>query len=129
MIRRKPLRRAPWRRRQPDQPRARGRAAASPEQWQAIREVVLARAGWRCQACGRGGRLDVHHVVKRSQGGSDWDLDALVALCRRCHAQTDAPFVKGRLIARPRGGGHFTFEVVTVPCRSLPWPRGVEVAS
>jgi 5-methylcytosine-specific restriction endonuclease McrA len=33
-----------------------------------------------------------HHVVKRSQGGSDWDLDALVALCRRCHAQTDAPF-------------------------------------
>jgi len=32
-------------------------------------------------------------VVKRSQGGSDWDLDALVALCRRCHAQTDAPFV------------------------------------
>jgi len=47
-----------------------------------------ARAGWRCQACGRGGRLDVHHVVKRSQGGSDWDLEALVALCRRCHAQT-----------------------------------------
>jgi len=129
MIRRKPLRRAPWRRRQPDQPRARGRAAASPEQWQAIRDVVLARAGWRCQACGRGGRLDVHHVVKRSQGGSDWDLDALVALCRRCHAQTDAPFVKGRLIVRPRGGGQFTFEVVTVPCRSLPWPRGVEVAS
>ena len=93
MIRRKPLRRAPWPRRQPDQPRARGRATASPEQWQAIRDVVLARAGWRCQACGRGGRLDVHHVVKRSQGGSDWDLDALVALCRRCHAQTDAPFV------------------------------------
>ena len=86
----------------------------------------MARAGWRCQACGRGGRLDVHHVVKRSQGGSDWDLDALVALCRRCHAQTDAPFVKGRLIVRPRGGGQFTFEVITVPCRSLPCPLGVE---
>jgi 5-methylcytosine-specific restriction endonuclease McrA len=128
MIPRKPLRRAPWRRRQPDQPRARGRATASSEQWQAIRDVVLARAGWRCQACGRGGRLDVHHVVKRSQGGSDWDLDALVALCRRCHAQTDAPFVKGRLIVRPRGSGQFTFEVVTVPCRSLPCPLAVEVA-
>ena len=128
MIRRKPLRRAPWRRRQPDQPRARGRATASPEQWQAIRDVVLARAGWRCQACGRGGRLDVHHVVKRSQGGSDCDLDALVALCRRCHVQTDAPFVKGRLLVIPRGGGQFTFEVVTVPRRSLPRPLGVEVA-
>ena len=88
MIRRKPLRRAPWRRRRPDEPRARGRPAASPEAWQTIRTAVLARAGWRCQACGRGGRLDVHHVVKRSQGGSDWDLEALVALCRRCHAQT-----------------------------------------
>ena len=128
MIRRKPLRRALWPRRQPDQPRARGRATASPEQWQAIRDVVLARAGWRCQACGRGGRLDVHHVVKRSQGGSDWDLEALVALCRRCHAQTDAPFVKGRLLVIPRGGGQFTFEVVTVPRRSLPRPLGVEVA-
>jgi hypothetical protein len=35
-------------------------------------------------------RLDVHHVVKRSQGGSDFDLDLLVALCRWCHDQTDA---------------------------------------
>ena len=90
MIRRKPLRRAPWRRRQPDQPRARGRATASPEQWQAIRDVVLARAGWRCQACGRGGRLDVHHVVKRSQGrlrlGSRGASRAVPALSRpdRC---------------------------------------------
>ena len=112
MIRRKPLRRAPWPRRQPDQPRARGRATASPEQWQAIRDVVLARAGWRCQACGRGGRLDVHHVVKRSQGGSDFDLDQLVALCRWCHDQTDAPYERGRLIVTALGAGEFTFEVV-----------------
>ena len=26
------------------------------------------RGRWRCQACGRGGALEVHHVVKRSQG-------------------------------------------------------------
>jgi 5-methylcytosine-specific restriction endonuclease McrA len=112
MIRRKPLRRAPWPRRQPDQPRARGRATASAEQWQAIRDVVLARAGWRCQACGRGGRLDVHHVVKRSQGGSDFDLDQLVALCRWCHDQTDAPYERGRLVVTAVGAGQFTFEVV-----------------
>jgi hypothetical protein len=35
--------------------------------------------------------LEVHHVVKRSQGGSDFDLDLLVALCRWGHDQTDAP--------------------------------------
>jgi len=36
-----------------------------------------------------------HDVVKRSQGGSDFDLDRLVALCRWCHDQTDAPYERG----------------------------------
>jgi hypothetical protein len=57
-------------------------------------------------------RLDVHHVVKRSQGGSDVDLDLLVALCRWCHDQTDAPYARGRLVVTALGAGQFTFEVV-----------------
>ena len=52
--------------------------------WKAIRAQVLARR----LACGARRRLDVHHVVKRSQGGSDFDLSLLVALCRWCHDQT-----------------------------------------
>ena len=92
-------------------PRAQGRRAASWPEWAAIREQVLARAGWRCQACGVRRRLDVHHVVKRSQGGSDFDLDRLVALCRWCHDQTDAPYERGRLIVTALGAGQFTFEV------------------
>ena len=59
--------------------------------------------------------------VKRSQGGSDFDLDQLVALCRACHAQTDAPWVKGRLVISPLGGGRFVFDTVTVSPRS--WDR------
>ena len=59
-------------------PRAQGSRAASWPEWAAIREQVLAR--WLgCQACGVRRRLDAHHVVKRSQGGSDFDLDRLVA--------------------------------------------------
>ena len=77
----------------------------------AIRWVVFRRARWRCQACGRGGALEVHHVVKRAQGGSDFDLDRLVALCPPCHAQTDAPYARGRLVLTPRGGGRVTVEV------------------
>src|SRR5207247_10164698 len=50
------------------------------------------------------------HVVKRAQGGSDVDLDQLVALCRACHDQTDAPFMKGRLIVTAMGGAVFTFD-------------------
>jgi hypothetical protein len=52
-----------------------------------------------------------HHVVKRAQGGSDFDLDRLVALCPPCHAQTDAPYARGRLIITPLGDGRFTAEV------------------
>src|SRR5262249_51638048 len=88
-------------------PRATGRPAASVAEWKAIKTVVLTRAGWRCQACGAGGRLDVHHLVKRAQGGSDFDLDQLVALCRRCHALTDAPYGRGRLVVPAGGGGRF----------------------
>jgi hypothetical protein len=51
-------------------------------------------------------------VVKRTQGGSDFDLDHLVALCRPCHAQTDAPYARGRLVITPHGAGRFEVAVV-----------------
>jgi HNH endonuclease len=93
-------------------PRATGRQAASLEEWAVIRTLVLARARWVCQACGLRCRLDVHHVVKRSQGGSDFDLNWLVALCRSCHEHTDAPYARGKLLVTPLGLGAFRFEVV-----------------
>ena len=93
-------------------PLALGRPAASLEQWQEIRAHVLARARWVCQACGVRTRLDVHHVTKRTQGGSDFDLDRLIALCRDCHAQTDAPFRQGRLVITPLGDGRFHCKVM-----------------
>jgi hypothetical protein len=89
-----------------------GRLAASLEAWREIRTQILARARWRCQACGLPtSRLEIHHVVKRTQGGSDFDRDQLIALCRDCHARTDAPFRQGRLVITPLGGGCFGCEV------------------
>jgi 5-methylcytosine-specific restriction endonuclease McrA len=93
-------------------PLALGRPSADLEAWREIRAQVLARAQWVCQACRIRTRLEVHHVVKRAQGGSDFDLDRLVALCSPCHAQTDAPYVRGRLVITPLGQGQFTFTVV-----------------
>ena len=46
-------------------------------------------------------------VVKRAQGGSDFDLDRLLALCPPCHAQTDAPYARGRLVITQLGTGAF----------------------
>ncbi len=87
-------------------------SAPSLAEWKAIPAQVQARARWRCQACGVQRRLDVHHVVKRSRGGSDFDLDQLVALCRWCHDRTDAPYERGRLVVTALGEGRFTFEVL-----------------
>jgi 5-methylcytosine-specific restriction endonuclease McrA len=89
-----------------------GRPSASLEAWREIRTQILARARWRCQACGLPtSRLEVHHVIKRTQGGSDFDRDRLIALCRDCHARTDAPFREGRLVVTPLGDGRFWCEV------------------
>jgi 5-methylcytosine-specific restriction endonuclease McrA len=72
---------------------------------------LFRRARWRSQACSRRNALEVHHVVKRAQGGSDFDLDRLVALCPPCHAQTDASYARGRLVITPVGEGRFTVKV------------------
>lgn len=51
------------------------------------REAVLNRDGYRCQICGRGNTgLEVHHIVYRSQGGTD-DENNLITLCKDCHSK------------------------------------------
>jgi 5-methylcytosine-specific restriction endonuclease McrA len=83
-----------------------GRPSASLEAWREIRAQIVARARWKCQACGLPTyRLEVHHIRKRAQGGSDFDRDRLIALCRKCHARTDASFRQGRLVITPLGDG------------------------
>jgi 5-methylcytosine-specific restriction endonuclease McrA len=53
-------------------------------EWQARRTATLARAGYRCQACGEDDvRLDVHHNTYERYG--DESTFDLVALCDRCH--------------------------------------------
>jgi hypothetical protein len=101
------LARTRWQKRAIDTPRSNGRPAATQREWQVIRLAVLLRARFRCQACQQRSALDVHHIVKRAQGGSDFDLDRLVALCRGCHDLTDAPYNKGRLVITPLGDGVF----------------------
>jgi 5-methylcytosine-specific restriction endonuclease McrA len=60
-------------------------------------------------------RREVHHIRKRAEGGSDFDHDHLVALCPPCHAQTDLPYARGRLVIAPLGEGRFTFAIIRGP--------------
>ena len=53
---------------------------------------MLDRDGWRCQGCGRSGRLECHHRVSlwRDPGQDPYDLAGIQVLCRRCHIRVTA---------------------------------------
>ena len=49
------------------------------------KEAVLNRDSYTCQICGaKNTRLEVHHIVYRSKGGTD-NEDNLITLCESCH--------------------------------------------
>ena len=49
-----------------------------------LHKEILERDGWRCQGCGSLRGLEVHHIQRRSQLGSDSDGN-LITLCSDCH--------------------------------------------
>ena len=71
------------------------RPALSKYAWRKLRARALARDGGRCRRCGNGSKLQVHHVVRPQDGGSD-DLGNLITLCDRCHRLTHKAMGKGR---------------------------------
>lgn len=55
-----------------------------PEAYAQLCGQVLNRDGWKCQNCGRGSKLQVHHISFRSALGDD-DMGNLITLCFSCH--------------------------------------------
>jgi 5-methylcytosine-specific restriction endonuclease McrA len=49
-----------------------------------MRPLVEARAGHRCEVCRHGCIDQIHHRLRRSQGGTN-ELDNLLAVCSDCH--------------------------------------------
>ena len=64
----------------PEHPRLR----LDPEAYRKLRQVVLERDRWRCQACGAMAGLEVHHQIPRGQLGADNEQN-LITLCHVCH--------------------------------------------
>jgi 5-methylcytosine-specific restriction endonuclease McrA len=62
------------------------RLRLDPESYEILRQKVLRRDGWRCQACGTLSNLEVHHKEFRSQSGDDSE-ENLITLCADCHAR------------------------------------------
>ena len=57
------------------------------KRWEATRQAVFERDGYRCVMCGKAGRLECDHVtpLEREPGQDPWDIDGLQTLCRGCH--------------------------------------------
>lgn len=62
------------------------RLRLDPVLYEALRQQVLCRDGWRCQSCGAISNLEVHHKQLRSHSSEDSELN-LITLCTGCHAQ------------------------------------------
>ena len=52
-----------------------------------FRRKVLDARGWRCEACGKAGRLELHHPKPLKNGGAALDDKNAKILCRQCHIQ------------------------------------------
>ncbi|MBZ5570386.1 MAG: HNH endonuclease [Acidobacteriia bacterium] len=55
------------------------------ELYEQLRQHILSRDGWRCQACGTMSNLEIHHKEFRSRCGDDSEQN-LITLCTACHA-------------------------------------------
>ncbi len=60
------------------------RLRLEPELYEDLRQRVLRRDNWRCQACGTMSNLEVHHKEFRSHSGDDSE-ENLITLCTECH--------------------------------------------
>ena len=58
--------------------------------WTKTRQLVLERDGYRCQKCGKAGRLEVHHVIELGAGGNN-EQGNLTTFCRSCHIAHHRP--------------------------------------
>ncbi|MCQ6962510.1 HNH endonuclease [Methanolobus chelungpuianus] len=57
-----------------------------PSNWQFLRKEAFRRENGHCRYCLEGGiELHTHHMIHRSEGGSD-DLSNLSCICIKCHS-------------------------------------------
>ena len=68
-----------------------GREIYRDRRWPGLRRAALDAAGWRCEKCGRAGRLEAHHkepIFRRP--ALAFDINNIWVLCRPCHFATHA---------------------------------------
>ena len=59
--------------------------------WAAFRRKLLDERGWRCERCGRAGKLELHHRRHLREGGAAFDPENCEILCRDDHISHHKP--------------------------------------
>jgi len=61
--------------------------------WDDSSKKILRRDSFKCQMCGNGENLSIHHIIPRAEGGSDHPRN-LITLCKNCHDNADVEEIR-----------------------------------
>ena len=91
--------------------------------------MVLNRDGYKCQCCKgkhKDSKLEVHHIVFRSQGGSD-DADNLITLCHTCHRALHDEKISPNFKRKMKGQLKYATQMNSIRCQLLNhYPDAIE---
>lgn len=90
---------------------------------------VLNRDGYKCQICKgkhKDSKLEIHHIVFRSQGGSD-ESENLITLCHTCHSALHKGSIQINLAGKAKGQLKYATQMNSIRCQLLKrYPEAIE---
>lgn len=91
--------------------------------------MVLNRDNYTCQYCkGRhkDSKLEVHHIIPRSQNGSDEESN-LITLCHTCHKDLHSGKIKPKFSGKKKGTLKYATQMNSIRCQLLKrYPNAIE---
>ena len=91
--------------------------------------MVLNRDNYTCHYCKgkhKDSKLEVHHIIFRSNGGSD-DESNLITLCHTCHTNLHAGKIKLNLTGAPKGNLKYATQMNSIRIQLLKlYPNAIE---
>ena len=91
--------------------------------------MVLNRDNYTCQCCKgkhKDSKLEVHHIVFRSQGGSDEESN-LITLCHTCHKDLHSGKITPKFKGKKKGTLKYATQMNSIRCQLLKtYPDAIE---
>lgn len=91
--------------------------------------MVLNRDNYTCQCCKgkhKDSKLEVHHIIYRSQGGSDEESN-LITLCHTCHKALHDGRISPKFVGKKKGVLKYATQMNSIRCQLLKrYPDAIE---